>query len=108
MTTGRRGGRSSGCSGWSRGRRTWRATPAGGEADQTERFAADLLTRGNRQAALGALRGLVDASTAQAIQLAKTLADELAPRSAHLTLPAMAAAWDPLDAEVGLLTPAPM
>lgn len=91
-----------------RGRLAELETRLRAEADQTERFAADLLTRGDRPAALGALRGLVDASTAQAIQLAKTLADELAPRSAHLMLPAMAAAWDPLDAEVGLLTPAPV
>src|SRR5919204_7056264 len=49
------------------------------EAAATEREAERLLAGGDRSGALGALRGLVDASTAQALELARVLADELEP-----------------------------
>ena len=78
------------------------------EAATTEALAANLLAAGDRPAALGALRGLVDASTAQALDLARTLADELEPRSERLLVPAMVEAWRDLDAEARLPSPLPV
>src|SRR6185369_8597244 len=46
------------------------------EADETEREAERLLQAGDRPGAIGALRGLVDASSAQAVELAARLGDE--------------------------------
>lgn len=79
------------------------------EAEATEDEAARLLRAGERPAALGALRGLVDASTAQALELARSLGDELEPRAERMLVPAMVEAWRELDDEVGLrATPVPV
>jgi dipeptidase len=77
------------------------------EAAATEAEAERLLAAGDRDGAIGALRGLVDASSAQAVDLARSLADELEPRAAAAALPDMVEAWYPVNAEAGLPTPTP-
>jgi secernin len=72
------------------------------EADATEGEAERLLRAGDRPAALGALRGLVDASTEQAIELARRLTDELAGPAARLAVPAIVEGWREANAEVAL------
>jgi secernin len=72
------------------------------EAAATEDEAARLLAAGDRPAALGALRGLVDAATAQALDLAVRLADELEPSAERRLVPAMVEAWRDLDREAGV------
>jgi dipeptidase len=74
------------------------------EADATEAEAERRLAAGDRAGALGALRGLVDASTAQAVELAIRLADQLEPGGRRAAIPAMVEAWRRLNAEVGLLS----
>jgi secernin len=72
------------------------------EAAATEHEAAARLAAGDRPAALGALRGLVDAATAQALDLAVRLAGELEPRAERRLVPEMVEAWRELDREAGL------
>ncbi|HET8627302.1 MAG TPA: C69 family dipeptidase [Thermomicrobiales bacterium] len=72
------------------------------EAAATEAKAAALLARGGRDAALGALRALVDDTTTRALALARRLADDLAPQAADTTNPAMIAAWRDLNAAAAL------
>jgi secernin len=72
------------------------------EAEATEVEAERLLRAGDRPAALGALRGLVDASTEQAIELARRLTDELAAPAARLAVPAIVEGWRQANAEVAL------
>jgi dipeptidase len=74
------------------------------EAAATEAEAERLLARDDRAGAIGALRGLVDASSAQAIDLARRLADELERRAHLFAEPTLAAAWRPVNDEVGLPT----
>ena len=66
-----------------------------------------MLAAGDREGALGALRGLVDASSTQAVELARILADELEPRAERLLVPAMVEAWRELDQEARLPAPVP-
>ncbi|HEX5504036.1 MAG TPA: C69 family dipeptidase [Thermomicrobiales bacterium] len=72
------------------------------EAAATEAEAATLLAHGDRDAALGALRALVDDTTARALALARRLAADLAARAAEAANPAMADAWRDLNAAAGL------
>lgn len=74
------------------------------EAEATETHAARLLQQGDRAGAIGALRGLVDASSAQAVELANRLAEELSGRADLFAEPAMVEALRPLNDEVGLPT----
>lgn len=72
------------------------------EADTTEREAATLLDRGDRDAAIAELRRLVDDCAQRALDLARRLTGDLAPRAASETIPALAAWWSELDAAAGL------
>jgi hypothetical protein len=72
------------------------------EADDTEQEAARLLSMGDRAGAIGALRGLVDASSAQAVELAARLGDEIEGRAARMAVPAIVEAWREVNDEVGL------
>jgi secernin len=72
------------------------------EAEATEVEAERWLLAGDRAAALGALRGLVDASTEQAVDLARRLTEELTGRAARLAVPAAVEAWRETNEEVGL------
>jgi secernin len=72
------------------------------EADETEQEAERLLSMGDRAGAIGALRGLVDASSAQAVELAARIGDEIEGRAARLAVPAIVDAWREANDEVGL------
>ena len=72
------------------------------EADATEAEVERLLRAGDRPAALGALRGLVDAATEQAVDLARRLTDQLSGPAARLAVPAIVAGWRETNAEAGL------
>ncbi len=71
------------------------------DAHETEGRAEQLLDRGDRAGAIALLRHLVDTSTSKAIALAGRLGDELLPRVAGDSEPAMAAAWRELNDAAG-------
>ncbi len=72
------------------------------EAEDAEAEAERSLVRGDHASAVATLRALVDATTERAIALARTLGDELIARARDMAIPAMVAAWQPLNDAVGL------
>lgn len=75
-------------------------------ADATEREAATLLERGERAEAIAALRRLVDDCTRRALDLARRLADDLAPRGEAEAIPALKASWSKINDAAGFRVPA--
>jgi secernin len=72
------------------------------EAARTEEIARELLIRGERDAALLALRDLVASTTRRALDTADALIDELTRRVPGAEIPELAAFWDAIAGEVGL------
>jgi hypothetical protein len=77
------------------------------QACAAETEAERLLAGGDRPAALGVLRRLVETSSVEAIDLARRLGDELEPHAGRVAVPSMVEAWCQLNESVGLASPAP-
>jgi dipeptidase len=71
-------------------------------AADAERRAETALADGNRDAAISILRNVVDATTAEAIQVASSLQNELDTRVDTNPIPEMASFWAEIDERAGV------
>ncbi|MER3436956.1 MAG: secernin-3 [Chloroflexota bacterium] len=74
------------------------------EAETTEAEAARLLAQDSRETALSLLRTLVETTTEKPLAVARSLTEQLEPRSTQHALPELAAFWQTLNEEAGLFT----